>query len=91
MQLHLAKTARAYQRALALAVPGDTLIWMEEAVYLAVEPEPPLPEACTLYVLEEDLIIRGLQSLVQAPNVMNIRYPGLVNEVKRCQKTLTWF
>lgn len=72
---------------------GDALLLIEEACYLLAEQEllTTLPEHIALYVLEEDLIARGLDNMALPKNATRIDYQRFVELCCHKDKVINWF
>lgn len=90
--LHIVKHTCALPQALALALPGDTLLLLEDAVY-AVLPghkahQAVLEAGLPVYVLQEDLAARGLAEL-DSP-IEQVDFAGFVDLTAEDASSITW-
>lgn len=68
-----------------LITPEDALVLMAEAVYLANDS---LPLQQKVYVLQEDLQLRGMA--LRSSNLEQLNYPQLVALTAQFDRTLSW-
>ncbi len=78
--IHLVMSAAAAARAAAFGASGDVVVWMHDAVALALADAraPTLAEGVREHVLREELQARGLADLPLRPDVVVIGYAELV-------------
>ncbi len=95
MILHLIATSPfshpAMTRCLECLGTNDSILLMEDGVLLLAQPKllPDLGAHQHLYVIEQDVLARGLNSH-QYPAVEPVNYEQFVELVTQHQKTLTW-
>jgi tRNA 2-thiouridine synthesizing protein B len=75
---------------LALA-PGDSLLFIEDAVYAALAGGLPdtLPQDVRLYVLSEDLAARGISARIR-PEFSRVDYQGFVALCLQHARVVNW-
>jgi sulfur relay protein TusB/DsrH len=73
-------SAAAAARAADLALPGDALVWMHDAVALALASAvaPVLADAVRVFALRDDLHARGFADMPLRGGVATIGYAELV-------------
>ena len=85
----------ALKACLARAVPGDVVLFIENAVYEARHLRKPiyddLADEVAVYVLLEDLLARGLGSEELLPRVQLVDYQGFVALVEQHHPIQSWF
>ncbi|MFT6835570.1 MAG: sulfur relay protein TusB/DsrH [Francisellaceae bacterium] len=89
-QLHLIKTENGFNKAQNFVSKGDELLLIEESVYLGIE-KPSSIQKENIFLLLEDLDLRGLLDLIEKYNFNIVSYQDMVKIVAEAQKTITWF
>jgi len=89
-QLHLIKTENGFNKAQSFISTDDKLLLIEESVYLGIE-KPSSIQKENIFLLLEDLDLRGLLDLIEKYNFNIVRYKDMVDMVVEAQKTITWF
>ena len=70
---------------------GDSLVLIENGVYLAVtSQDPPWPEQVQVYALESDLSARGLAGRIQ-PGIKVLSMSSLVSLCCNHDRVINWF
>jgi len=81
---------------LRLASPGDGILLLEDGVYAGLVNSPfsvhleSSLERFRIYVLEPDLLARGILNLVH-PNLQRVDYAGFVDLTTCYSKVQAWF
>ena len=91
--LHMMKNQQAIQQALPYLQHGDDLILLEDSVYCANPQHEYYPQllqcGVQVYVLQEDIHARGLQSFM-VEGVEIVDYPGFVCLTAKHPQLMTW-
>lgn len=94
--LHIvaSSTSDVLARAVALALPGDALLLIENGVYAVADTKPnhqllaALPAGVARYVLSEDLAARAIP--VCLPEFKPVDYAGFVELVCHHHNSISW-
>jgi len=90
MTLHTFNKAPTTDR-LQLLDPGDAVLLIEDAVYVAQEGQPQLtvPAGVSLHVLTPDLAARGISARIR-PSFARVGYAGFVELSLSHAKVVNW-
>ncbi|MCB1741286.1 MAG: sulfurtransferase complex subunit TusB [Gammaproteobacteria bacterium] len=93
---HGPNQSNALQRCLRLAEDGSALLLLEDGVYAALaanQAHDPLREHLVrlrVYVLEPDLLARGLVDCALATGIERVDYDEFVQLAARCERVVSW-
>ena len=66
------------------------ILLLQEAVYLLHNPLPSQLKNCQVYVLEEDLVARGLNNSIAPQTIRLVNYHNFVDLIIEYTSNITW-